>query len=157
MQNQVDGNFKFIGHIVDHFSRYRYFFPMVSKTAAETAENCIRFFSIFGLPNIIQSDNGSEFVNDVLRAVTVLWPGKSRFINGSVGHSQSQGMVEQGNHTLRTMIAARTLQEKTSEWVKWLPEFQCKFILRIYVYTYICVLFYGVYMKRSSSLCLWTY
>lgn len=126
MQAQADGNFKFIGHIVDHFSKFHVLFPLETKSASEIAKNCIdRFFSIFGLPLVIHSDNGTEFVNDIIRAVAVLWPGKSRFINGSPGHSQSQGLVEQGNNTIRVMIAARLQEEKKCEWGKWLPEFQC--------------------------------
>jgi len=112
MQSQADGEYKFIGHIVDHFSKFHILFPMKTKSAMETARNCIeRFFSVFGLPNIIQSDNGSEFVNDVIRAITVLWPGKSQFCRGSVGHSQSQGLVEQGNNT-RSDDVGRSLQSR---------------------------------------------
>ena len=59
MQSKPDGEYKWIGHIVDHFSRYHVIYPQVTKTAKETAENIInRFFSYFGLPSIIHSDNG---------------------------------------------------------------------------------------------------
>ena len=43
------------------------------------------------------------FVNDIIRAVVLLWPGHAAFVNGNPGHSQSQGMVEQGNNTIQTM------------------------------------------------------
>ena len=132
MQNQADGEYRFIGHIVDHFSKFRIIFPMKTKSAAEVAKNCInKFFSVFGLPQIIHTDNGSEFVNDVIRAVVVLWPGKCHLIQGSVGHSQSQGMVEQGNNTIRLMTAARMEQDKVCKWSEWLSEFQCMFYVLI--------------------------
>lgn len=90
MQSNPDGTYKWIGNVVDHFSKYHVIFPMAHKTAEETAQNLVvRVFFYFGLP--IQSYNGTEFVNIVLRAVVVLWPGKCSFINGSPGHSQSQG------------------------------------------------------------------
>lgn len=137
MQYQSHGKFKFIGHIVDHFSKFHILFPLETKSAGEVARNCVeKFFSIFGLPLIIHSDNGSEFVNDVIRATAVLWPGKSNFVNGSVGHSQSQGLVEQGNNTIRIMIAARLEQEKKCEWANWLPEFQCKNLSYILKYKF---------------------
>ena len=136
MQNEPDGEFKYIGHMVDHFTRFNVIFAMKTKSAKETANLCIeRFFSVFGLPLIFQSDNGSEFVNNVISAVTVLWPGKTSLVRGSVGHSQSQGMVEQGNNTIRKMIFVRQMEENNNNWSQWLPEFQCiLFCLMIHVH-----------------------
>ena len=126
MQTKPDGEYKWIGHIVDHFSRYHVIYPQVNKSAKETAKNIIeRFFAYFGLPKIIHSDNGREFVNDIIRAVVLLWPGHAIFVNGNPGHSQSQGMVEQGNNTIQTMISAREKDESSCCWSKWLPEIQC--------------------------------
>ena len=62
----------------------------------------IHLFSYFGLPKIIHSDNGSEFVNDIT-ALVMLWPGKASFTNAAPGHSQSQGLVEQGILALRIL------------------------------------------------------
>ena len=130
MQSQPDGDFKFIGHMVDHFSKFHVMFPMKTKTAQETAGLIAeRFFSIFGSPKILQSDNGSEFVNNVIKAMVTLWPGKCALVNGFVGHSQSQGLVEQGNNSIQCMINARERDEGKNEWSKWLPEIQCMFCL----------------------------
>ena len=82
--------------------------------------------SYFGLRKIIHSDNGSEFVNDVITALVVLWPGHAKFVNGGPGHSQSQGLVEQGNNTIENCISAREQEEKECNWSSWLPEIQCK-------------------------------
>ena len=94
MQSKPDGDYKSIGHITDHFSRYHVIYPQINKSAKETANNIInRFFAYFGLPTIIHCDNGKEFVNDILQAIVMLWPGRSSFVRGNPGHSQSQGRL----------------------------------------------------------------
>ena len=101
MQSKPDGSYNYIGHVVDHFSKYHVLFPLEQKSASETVLNLIRkVFSYFGLPAILHSDNGKEFVNDLIKATMVLWPGECQLINGSPGHSQSQGLVEQGRADL---------------------------------------------------------
>lgn len=103
------------------------FYPQGAKETSETEKFVIKnVFSYFGLPKIIHSDNGKEFVYSIIQAVVVLWPGKSTFVNGGPRHSQSQGLVEQGNNTIETMISAREKDERHGQWSQWLPEIQCK-------------------------------
>lgn len=97
------------------------------KIGKKTPEIIVtKVFSYFGLPKIIHSDNGKEFINDIIHAIVVLWPASSSFINGGLGHSQLQSLVEQGNNTIETMICAREKDEQRGCWSKWLPGFQCK-------------------------------
>ena len=83
-------------------------FPLENKSANEVAKHLIeRVFSLFGLPTILHSDNGTEFVNEIIQATVLLWPGKCSLVNGNPGHSQSQGLVEQGNRTVEFIISTR--------------------------------------------------
>ena len=82
--------------------------------------------SHFGVPKIIHSNNGSEFVNDVITTLVVLWPGHAKFVNGGPGHSQSQGLVKQRNNTTEHCISAREQEEKECKWSSWLLEIHCK-------------------------------
>lgn len=83
------------------YRAFYFTYPETTKSAKKTAEDFkVKFLSVFSLPNVIQSGNGSEFVNDI-------WPKEAKFINGCLGHSQSQGMVKQGNNTIQTMISAQ--------------------------------------------------
>jgi len=83
-------------------------------------------FAYFGAPQIFHSDNGREFVNDVLRALLKKWGGSTVFVNGRPRHSQSQGCVERGNRYVQDKIAVLKHAEGFSHaechpWVSWLP------------------------------------
>ncbi|XP_066922014.1 uncharacterized protein [Clytia hemisphaerica] len=125
MTHDPDEKFRYIGHIVDHFSKYRVIFALKSKQPAEVGLHVkARYLAYFGLPKIVQSDNGAEFVDLIIRAIIVLWPGNARIINGSPRHSQSQGLVEQGNCDIEKKISALRAERKCKSWVKLLPEIQ---------------------------------
>ena len=114
--------------MVDHFSKLHLLFPLKTKSAKEVTQGLIeRVFSVFGLPSVLQSDNGSEFMNEILRSTIILWPGTCKIVNGSPGHSQSQDLAEQGNRTIELIISARERDNGSTEWVKLLPEIQCKY------------------------------
>ena len=65
-----------------------------------------KVFSYLGLPKILQSDNGREFVNEIVKETLTLWPGQVVIINGHPCPSQSQGLVEKGNHCVEMQIQA---------------------------------------------------
>lgn len=66
-QSIKDGEFKYVLHIQFHFTKFSILRPMKSKTAEETASLLLETLFDFGCPIIIQSDNGREFVNQVLK------------------------------------------------------------------------------------------
>lgn len=73
MQQRRDEQFKFLGHAVDHFSKFRVIFALKTKEATEVAQNLNeKVFSVFGLPSILHSDNGKEFVNFVIKATIAI-------------------------------------------------------------------------------------
>ena len=96
MSSQPDGDYKWILHARDHFSKFSWTFPLTSKRAAEVAEKLTMLFCMFGPPKILQSDNGREFVASVINNITTLWPGLL-IIHGSPRRPQTQGCVESGN------------------------------------------------------------
>ena len=71
-----------------------------------------------GPPHIFHSDNGREFVNQLLHSLLETWSsGNVTFVNGRPCHSQSQGLVERGNRTVQEKIAAI---KNDGGWVSWL-------------------------------------
>jgi hypothetical protein len=67
MQSDPDNGYKFILVYQDHLTKFVFLRPLRSKTAEEVSYNLIDIFSIIGAPMILQSDNGREFVNKVIR------------------------------------------------------------------------------------------
>ena len=61
------------------------------------------------------------------------WPGQVVIINGRPRHSQSQGLVENGNHCVEMQIKAMKQEWSgtgNAPWTDWLPRIQCMLILR---------------------------
>ena len=142
LKHSPDGEYHYIGHVIDHFSKYHILFPLKTKSATEVAIMIQeRVFAYLGLPKIFHSDNGREFVNEILKRVFEMWGGDTLFVNGRPRHSQSQGCVERGNRTVQSKIgkliqisnskevsemindlAAEDIQDgETYPWASWLP------------------------------------
>ena len=107
MSYNPDGEFKYICHIRDHFSRFSWAKPLTSKRAIEVAAYLFDLFHFLGSPpTILQSDNGKEFCAEVILELVNLWP-SVKIINGRPRHPQSQSLVERAN---------RILQQKLGKW-----------------------------------------
>ncbi|XP_070203512.1 KRAB-A domain-containing protein 2-like [Littorina saxatilis] len=81
MRTRPDGDFSWIIHLRDHYSKFSWVHPMTSKRAVEVAENVLKTFYLFGAPKILQSDNGKEFVAGVILELVKIWEGMI-IING---------------------------------------------------------------------------
>ena len=105
-------------------------FPsLVNKGAHDVAEALEKYvFPVMGLPSILHSDNGREFVNSVITEILNDWPGQVQLVSGRPHHSQSQGVVEQTHYTLEWMLSAKVAEQKTCKppWSRWLPHIVCK-------------------------------
>ena len=101
------------------------------KSAEEVALNLVtKVFCYFGPPRILQSDNGREFVNMIIRKVVADWPGEVTIVNGRARHPQSQGLVERANAKVEQMLACHfnSAPSEDSTWTLWLPMIQCKLV-----------------------------
>ena len=117
---------------MDHWSKLHVLFPLSRKSAAEVALNLQNHvFCYFGTPKILHSDNGREFVNDVVHSLVKEWPGEVTIVNGRPRNPRCQGLVEQGNGTVEKLLGVRLLEDGDDSdyppWSEWLPFIQCKF------------------------------
>ena len=64
-QGLPDGEFKFLLNYYDHGTKFGYSTALVSKRALAVARVLLDIFSIFGLPAILQSDNGCNIMEIV--------------------------------------------------------------------------------------------
>ena len=130
MRHRPDGIYKWIGHYMDHWSKFHVLFPLSRKSAAEVGLNLQNLvFAYLGTPGILHSDNGCEFVNEIVRDVVKNWPGHVSIVNGRPRNPKCQGLVEQGNHSVEKLLHARfhdDISEDFPPLTEWLPLIQCK-------------------------------
>ncbi len=73
---QYDG-YQWIAHVMDHFSKFHILWPMKKKTGMEVVNGLrLHVLPYFGLPTILQSDNGLEFCNELVTNLVDDWRGK---------------------------------------------------------------------------------
>ena len=54
-------------------------------------------------PLILQSDNGTEFVNSFITELSAMWNGL-KIVHGKPRHCESQGSVERANRDIEDML-----------------------------------------------------
>ena len=75
MRHSPDGDFNYIGHFEDHMTKFHILFPLRDKSANEVATMIEeRVFAYVGPPHIFHSDNGREFVNQMLHSLLERFP-----------------------------------------------------------------------------------
>ena len=123
-----DGNF-WIMHATDHWSKFNFAYAIRSKHATCVAE-CLgqHIFPYFGVPRILHSDNGREFINQIIHQLLESWHANIQLVSGRPCHPQSQGVIERAHATLQRKLSAEisTSGEKSPPWSKWLPRIICK-------------------------------
>ncbi|KAL5463990.1 hypothetical protein EMCRGX_G032945 [Ephydatia muelleri] len=113
MRHMPDDSNNYIAHYMDHWSKFHIMWPLMRKSAVEVAVGLTtKVFSYLGLPKILQSDNGREFVNEIIKETLTLWPGQVVIINGRPRYSQSQGLVEKEQHHLQNFLKEPCVMEE---------------------------------------------
>lgn len=99
-------------------TRFPEAFPLRSLRASVIVKEIIKFCSTFGLPKVIQTDQGSNFTSKLFAQV-LKELGVSHQMS-SAYHPESQGALERFHQTLKTML--RTFCVSTGkDWVEGLP------------------------------------
>jgi transposase InsO family protein len=129
MRHLPHGTKKWILHCVDHWSKFNFAYALDSKTAENVADILrTHIFPYFGVPRILHSDNGREFINQVIVNLLKEWHSNIQLISGRPRHPQSQGLVERAHQTLHKKLATEisTSGMKAPPWNEWLPKIICK-------------------------------
>lgn len=84
--------------IIDTFSRYVQIYKIVGAQGVEIANKLLNYFSQFGVPEIIVSDNGGEFNNYLIKELMDVHKIKIHFT--STQNPSSNGITERFHSTL---------------------------------------------------------
>ncbi|GKA95096.1 reverse transcriptase domain-containing protein, partial [Tanacetum coccineum] len=116
---QATRKLKFVIVAIDYFTKWIKAKPLAKITGKDIKkfmwDNIV---CRFGLPRVIVTDNGTQFVNDPFKGWCESLNIKQ--MNTSVAHPQANGLVERANKTLMEGIKAR-LGRQRAGWVNELP------------------------------------
>jgi hypothetical protein len=90
--------------MTDTFSRWVDLFPLKSVTAEVTAIALLDFCTRYGTPERVTSDNGSQFVNEVLQELQGLLHLKA--VTTIAGNHRENGIVENRIRVIRRLLTA---------------------------------------------------
>ncbi|GJU83180.1 reverse transcriptase domain-containing protein [Tanacetum coccineum] len=116
---QASRKLKFVIVAIDYFTKWIEANPLARITGKDVKkfvwDNIV---CRFGLPRVIVTNNGTQFVNDPFKGWCKSLNIKQ--INTAVAHPQANGLVERANKSLMEGIKARLGRERTG-WVDELP------------------------------------
>ena len=109
---------RYILVICDYATRYPEAVALRSIDANNVAEELIKVFARVGVPEEILTDQGPNFISQLLSEVYQLLHIKP--IRTTPYHPQTDGLVERFNHTLKAMLR-KTAAEEGKDWDRLLP------------------------------------
>jgi hypothetical protein len=74
METQSYNGYEHIMRYVDHLSGFSYVAPLKSKHARPIGMKLLQIFSTSIIPEILQSDNGSEFLGECIDLIKTYYP-----------------------------------------------------------------------------------
>ena len=124
-----DGKYHWILHCVDYWSKFNFAYPLESKHAVNvSAALNNHLFPYFGVPRILHSDNGREFINSVIEILLQSWHSSIQLVSGRPRHPQSQGVVERAHYTFQRKLSAEISKTKSRSpsWASLVPRIVCE-------------------------------
>jgi transposase InsO family protein len=116
----VKKNFKYILVIIDAFSRYVRLYPTMSTTGKEATDAFLDWISLFGTPAEVVSDNGTQFVNDLISQFSLL--SQIEHLTIQAYSKEENGMVERANKEVMRHLRAMVFNSKQKIlWVDYVP------------------------------------
>ena len=114
MSSQEFAGYKWILRYHDHHSGFAHVGVLHTKTAKECGKELIKILSTAIVPEVLQSDNGGEFLGDCIRLINANFPGV-HVVKGRARHPQSQGGVERGNAPFKEALQ-KWMQGNGKDW-----------------------------------------
>lgn len=99
-------------------TRYPEAIPMRTIRAKNVTKELVKFFSIFGIPRVIQSDQGTNFTSKLFSQVLNCLSVKHKL--SSAYHPESQGALERFHQTLKSMLRTYCF-ETGKDWDEGVP------------------------------------
>ncbi|KAL3279297.1 hypothetical protein HHI36_016805 [Cryptolaemus montrouzieri] len=109
---------KFILTMQDDLTKYSYACCIPNHEAKTIADEFLKFITLFGIPETILSDNGTDFTSNVIKELNKLF--KIKHIFASPYHPQTNGSLERSHHTLKEYLK-HYINESQTNWDEYIP------------------------------------
>jgi hypothetical protein len=114
-----DNGKQFILVCVDHFTRTTELFPIRSTSAADAAPCLLELFSRYGAPRFLRSDNGTQYVNKLIKEFLLL-VGTTQSL--TLPYHPQANLAERVNKEIMKHLRALTLERRIDKnWSVYLP------------------------------------
>ena len=110
-------NNRYLLVIQDYFTKWADAIPLPNQTAPRITSELIKFFSVYGPPQILHSDQGCNFESTILAQTLDAFG--IRKSHTTPYHPQGDGMVERFNRTLLQLLRAYVTSQH--DWELYLP------------------------------------
>ena len=104
----------------DNLSKYLIAIPTINQTAKVTLTFLRHIVLLYGIPQFIVTDQGSQFMSDIFRLCKLL---KLNKLNTTAYHPESNGALERTHKTIVEYLRC-FCNPRGNNWDKWLP-FPC--------------------------------
>lgn len=109
---------EYILTLQDDLTKYSQAYPLPNHNAETIAKTLVQIFICkFGVANSILTDQGRDFMSNLLKEVTKLF--KIKKINITAYHPQSNGALERSHHTLSEYLTHYVNLDQ-SDWDSWI-------------------------------------
>lgn len=108
-------NTNFLLTVIDTHSKFAWVRPLKNKSAELVAYEMQNIIFQEGIPTIIQSDNGSEFVNETMTELCVRFGIKQQ--NSLPYKPQSNGQIERFNKGIKEMLFSYLTDHKSDRYI----------------------------------------
>lgn len=118
LDESVNG-YRYILTLQDELTKFTEAIPIENKEASTVAKGLVECFILkYGVPQIIASDQGTEFINRIFKDMCKLL--KIEQIQSTAYHHESIGALENSHKVLGAYLRSY-VSEKHTDWCTWLP------------------------------------
>ena len=112
-----DGN-KFILTMQDDLTKFSYAEPIPNHEAKTIASKISKFITLFGIPKIILSDQGTDFTSNIIKNLVSLF--RTKHVKSTPYHPQTNGALERSHLTLKEYLK-HYINENQNNWDEFIP------------------------------------
>lgn len=115
MHSQRDGEYSYMLLYKDCRTKFVQLKPLRTRNVTEVVHLLLDIFTTFGVPNILQSDNGRDYANNIIQELYAMWD-ELKMVHGKTGYSLYQGLSERTTQEVQKILSRWLEANNTNKW-----------------------------------------